>query len=139
MENVVWISNRKPRLIHLPSETRKIKSDHGDSTIPLYNGKTIPPSVTSPTAIDRNYWDRVKSKKMVKEWLRLGWLAVSESAAGDVEAVSLAAYNEKTAVTLIDGEDNAELLGAWYKTETREAVMTALTARIAVVSGKVKK
>ena len=139
--DVVYIVNTQPRLLHLPDEVKELKDRDGKmvrNVIP--NGRTIAPSVARgekkdgapiPTKVDRAYWERAKKYPTVRDWLRLGWLKVSDiDESGEDMPASLMGYNVRTAITLIEGETNKKLLEEWAATETRPEVKAAIEARL---------
>lgn len=157
MENeIVFVTNTQPKIIHLPDTVRRTTSkDVAGNTvvtpISLGDGKAIPPSVPKmkdgkpeggpvPTAVDKVYWDSVKDNRQVQTWLRLGWLSLNtEAGAGiSLEIIDLSGYNVTTAVTIVGGENNPRLLAAWAKNESREDVKKALASRLEEIKGKAK-
>lgn len=146
----VWITNSRPRIIHLPDRVKRVKGEQGHmASIGMGDGKPIPPSAPrekdgkpQATAVDRAYWDRVKDNAQVQVWLRLGWLSVSDQhAAGEGEIDSLMKFNAKTAETIVGGEDNPALLMMWAKNESRPEVQAAIATRleqVGTVKGKGK-
>ena len=145
--DLVYLTNSKPRILHLPDRMRRTQGQNGDVQVVCMNdGKSIMPSAPRekdgqimPTAIDRAYWDRVKTNAQVKTWMRLGWLSVSDTSGTDDEVDDLTKYNAATAVTLVSGEDNLRLLTEWAKSETRADVKAAISGRLeSVKAGKNK-
>src|ERR1700760_2410932 len=144
-KDIVYLTNTKPRILHLPDRMRRTQGQNGDVQVVCMNdGKSIMPSAprekdgqVMPTAVDRAYWDRVKTNAQVKTWLKLGWLSVSDTSGTDAEVDDLSKYNEGTALVLVGGEENARLLTEWGKVETRPAVKAAVAGRLeAIGQGK---
>ena len=159
---IVHLLNTRPTILHLPDSIKRVPGrDGAEAVVVLPTGKSIPPSVPrnadgspkvkadgrtpdgdpSPTAIDRAYWDTVKDHKEVRSWLRLGWLKlvdVGESGVSE-QPHSLNAYNERTAVALIEGENNPALLADWAKSETRAKVKEAIATRLLLINKPLPK
>lgn len=143
---VVWLLNTKPRILHLPDSVRRreVQTPLGvvEQVLPMNDGIPVPPSAArekdgapQPTAIDRRYWDRVKSHKQVQTWMRLGWLTVAEEGtAGTDEPDTLEKYNEATAVAIVEGCESPKLLGDWATSEARPRVKAAIESRIETIT-----
>lgn len=152
MENeIVYLTNTRPRIIHLPDDVKRTKGQNGDAAVvSLNNGKAIPPSVPKmvegkptgaplPTAVDKAYWDKVKNHPQVQVWMRLGWLSVNTAPPGEaLEIAGLDVQNATTAIAIVGGEDNPRLLQEWAKTESRADVRAAIDTRMAQLEAKGK-
>jgi hypothetical protein len=132
--------------LHLPDTVRRETGKLAGETVALVtlsnnDGKAVPPSVPKkdskdgkpqPFAIDRKYWDSVKGNKQVQAWLRKGWLEIAETHSEETcEIDSLESLNLKTALTIVESEDNTRLLTEWGKLDGRSDIKDACTARLA--------
>src|SRR6266404_3025712 len=104
-----WIENTQPRVLHLPDDVKESKGEFGAATaVALCNGPMLRPSAplskdgpVQLNPVTAEYWARRKSHRIVRDWMKLGYIKLHSSDAPGAtasEVESLAEYNDHTAI-----------------------------------------
>jgi hypothetical protein len=137
----VTLLNRRPTILHLPPLFAVPKDAEGNDrpdlqrSVPLTPGDAKRPVAT---VVRSDVWGRCKEHKAVKQWLRLGWIAVKPAdVAAPTEAPppdNLLEYNVQAAIALVDTEKSEANLRAWIAAEGRQPVRDALNKRLVAIA-----
>lgn len=142
----VSIINRRPTILHLPPQVVVDKNGEGRDrprcldSVPLKPGSDRQP-VATPVAAE--VWERAKDHKIVKQWIRLGWVSVKPA---DVAAPTdtppppdLSGYQGPAAIGLVETEESVVTLRMWDGAESRQAVKKAIVDRLKSLAAAPRK
>lgn len=132
---MVRIENTKARLLHLPDQLHIVGENgkgRGGRVMSVGTAKSLQPGGNNVSAEE---WERCRNHKVVREWLRLGWLKEGApedvaSPEGPLAPLSLSGYGAATAIAMAEVEDDRAVLSRWLKDEQRPDVQTAIRRRM---------
>lgn len=128
MAELIRINNTRPAILHLPDEIVLNTDKDGPRIAGLGTGKSLIPGGNN---VDKDYWGRVKVK--VKPWLELGWITEGGDVAkpeGPEAPKTLSEFNQPKAISLIEIENDRDVLKRWRNSEHRAEVKAVLDAKL---------